>query len=307
MRWVDFLWILAFLLQPAISTERSIYTAITPVGVTKGPFFQYPSFPIFPCYIRKSPISIADPPSFRHLPIQIFYPLPCSVSLFPSTNPRILNNQMKQYILDKKASQSTNSPTGKPKDILDLALSDPDYGSSASTSELIDQLKTFFFAGHDTTASTISWTYYFLSHSPPSLLLLRKELDSIFGQGSTPQDVASQLINDPKTHTRLDYTLAVIKESLRLEPPGAPAREIPRDYIVKTRSGAEYAFPEGTMVYLSAWLLHRNRHVWGDDAREFKPERFLPGKHVPWGYVPFSKRPRDCIGSNLAYLEVENW
>ena len=55
---------------------------------------------------------------------------------------------------------------------------------------------------------------------------------------------------------------------------------------------------------LSAWMLHRNTDVWGDDAGEFKPERFMPGKALPWGYIPFSKRPRDCIGSNLAYLEV---
>src|SRR2546423_431591 len=146
---------------------------------------------------------------------------------FPFSNLRIVNNQMKQYILAKKKSHSQNLPTGKPKDILDLALSDPDYGSSTSTSELIDQLKTFFFAGHDTTASTISWAYYFLSQSPSSLLLLRQELDTVFGSESTPGEVASKLMSDPKIHNRLDYTLAVIKESLRLEPPAAPAREIP--------------------------------------------------------------------------------
>jgi len=212
---------------------------------------------------------------------------------------------MKQYILDKKASQKETSPT-KPKDILDLALSDEDYGSSASTSELIDQLKTFFFAGHDTTASTISWAYYFLSHSPTSLSLLRAEHDTVFGATSTPQDVAQKLIQDPKLHNKLDYTLAVIKEGLRLEPPAAPAREISPGYVFKTRSGGEFVFPEGTMVYLSGYLLHRNRFVWGEDAREFKPERFMPGRHIPWGYVPFSKRPRDCIGSNLAYLEVSS-
>lgn len=210
---------------------------------------------------------------------------------------------MKQYILDKKSLQPEKSQ-GKPKDILDLALLDEDYGSSASTTELVDQLKTFFFAGHDTTASTISWSYYFLSNAPSELLLLRQELDTVFGVGSTPQDVARQLIQDPKLHTKLDYTLAVIKESLRLEPPAAPAREIPEGYVIKTRMGREYAIEAGTMVYLSGWLLHRNEVVWGEDAREFKPERFMPGKHIPWGYVPFSKRPRDCIGSNLAYLEV---
>src|SRR5437763_17140537 len=100
----------------------------------------------------------------------------------------------------------------------------------------------------------------------------------------------------PKIHNRLDYTLAVIKESLRLEPPAAPAREIPPGYIPKTSSGKEFAFPEGTMVYVSAWLLHRNKNVWGEAAREIKPERFLAGKHMRWAYITVSKRSRGGIG-----------
>lgn len=219
---------------------------------------------------------------------------------------RIVNGQMETYIKDKLATQTESQKSWKTSsgDILDLALSDPDYGTSASTSELIDQLKTFFFAGHDTTASTISWSYYFLSHHPPQLLRLRQELDSIFGANTTPSQVSQKLISDPKLLTKLDYTLAVIKESLRLEPPAAPAREFPANYHFKTTSGTIYNPPEGTMVYLSAWMLHRNERVWGEDASKFKPERFLGGKGIPWGYMAFAKRPRDCIGSNLAYLEV---
>jgi cytochrome P450 len=215
---------------------------------------------------------------------------------------------MKVYIQDKLAARANSQKSwkGGNGDILDLALSDPEYGSSASMSELVDQLKTFFFAGHDTTASTISWSYYFLSHHPTELLNLRKELDDVFGKNTTPSEVSQKLISDPKLLGKLDYTLAVIKESLRLEPPAAPAREATRNYHFRTSSGETYSPPEGTMVYLPAWMIHRNVKIWGDNATEFKPERFLPAKPIPWGYMVFSKRPRDCIGSNLAYLEVSS-
>jgi cytochrome P450 len=214
---------------------------------------------------------------------------------------RIVNSQMEQYIRDKKRA---NKESSKSRDILDLALADPEYGSTASMSELVDQMKTFFFAGHDTTASTISWSYYFLSHHPSSLTRLRKELDDIFGPNTSPAQVATQLIADPKLHNKLDFTLAVIKESLRLEPPAATAREPTPNYTFKTSSGATMYPPVGSMIYLSAWMLHRNKNVWGEDAEEFRPERFMPGNSIPWGYIAFAKRPRDCIGVSLAYLEV---
>jgi cytochrome P450 len=212
---------------------------------------------------------------------------------------------MKEYIKDKLAGGVQKKKwTSASGDILDLALQDPDYGQSASTSELVDQLKTFFFAGHDTTASTISWSYYFLSHHPEELLRLRKELDDVFGPHTAPTQVAERFMADPKIHTKLDFTLAVIKESLRLEPPAAPAREPVPNYYFKTRSGATFHAPLGSMVYTTAWMLHRNKSVWGPDAMEFKPGRFMPGNTIPWGYIAFAKRPRDCIGSSLAYLEV---
>jgi cytochrome P450 len=213
---------------------------------------------------------------------------------------------MEAYIKDKLTAKTDANASwkGSNGDILDLALLDPEYGKSASMSELVDQLKTFFFAGHDTTASTISWSYYFLSHHPAEFLRLRKELDEVFGENTTPSQVSKQIIADPKLLGKLEYTHAVIKESLRLEPPAAPAREATPNYHVRTSSGSSIFIPEGAMVYTSAWMLHRNEKVWGDDALEFKPERFMNGKSIPWGYIAFSKRPRDCIGSNLAYLEV---
>jgi cytochrome P450 len=52
-------------------------------------------------------------------------------------------------------------------------------------------------------------------------------------------------------------------------------------------------------------MLHRNPRVWGEDSNEYRPERFMSGNPIPWGYLAFSKRPRDCIGSTLAYLEAK--
>jgi cytochrome P450 len=195
---------------------------------------------------------------------------------------------MRAYISDKLAAGNQSQKTWKSSsgDILDLALLDPDYGKSASTSELVDQLKTFFFAGHDTTASTISWSYYFLSRHPDILLRLRKELDDVFGANTTPTQVAEKFITDPKIHGKLEYTLAVIKEALRIEPPAAPLRAATANYHFTTSSGTVYNPPEGTMIYTSAWLLHRNPKVWGEDSIEFKPERFLSGNPIPWGYIP---------------------
>jgi cytochrome P450 len=90
-----------------------------------------------------------------------------------------------------------------------------------------------------------------------------------------------------------------------LEPPASTAREPRTDgYYLKTRSGAMYPAEKGTMLYPSAYLLHRNKNVWGEDANEFRPARFMPGSSIPWGYIAFAKRPRDCIGMPLAYLEV---
>jgi cytochrome P450 len=211
---------------------------------------------------------------------------------------------METYIQEKRSQRTNSDKSSKPRDILDFALLDPEYGSPALTSELIDQLKTFFFAGHDTTAAVISWAYYYLSRNPSTLSSLRAELDNVFGPQTTPADIATHFRETPKCHLKLEYTLAVVKEALRLEPPAATARTVPANYSFTTSSGAVYHPPENSMIYTSAWLLHRNKSVWGDDAWEFRPERFLPGASVPRGYTPFSKRPRDCIGSNLAFLEV---
>ena len=160
-------------------------------------------------------------------------------------------------------------------------------------------MKTFFFAGNDTSSSVLCWVYVFLHRNPPALAALREEIDKVFGT----EDVARQIIDKPKMLNQLEYTLAVIRETLRLEPPAQMIRTTTEPYQVTTRSGNSYVIDKDTAILINSYQMARTKSIWGDDASEFNPERFLNG-NIPPAFMSFSKRPRDCIGTNLAYLEV---
>ena len=160
-------------------------------------------------------------------------------------------------------------------------------------------MKTFWFAGTDTSASVLCWVYVYLHRNPIALAALRKEIDDVFGT----EDVAVQINENPKLLNRLEYTLAVIRETLRLEPPAQMIRVTTEPYQVTTRSGNSYIIDKDTTIMINSYQMARTKSIWGEDAEEFKPERFLSG-NIPLAFMPFSKRPRDCIGTNLAYLEV---
>ena len=164
-------------------------------------------------------------------------------------------------------------------------------------------MKSFFFAGNDTTSAVMSWIYFYLTKTPHALTSLRAELTHIFGPTSTPSEIAEQILDNPKLLNQLEYTLAVIRETLRLQPPAQPIRMTPSEYPIKIRNGQEIVLEKGQPVLIASYVMARRTWIWGHDAAEFRPERFL-GKEIPRAFMPFSKRPRDCIGTNLAYLEV---
>ena len=165
-------------------------------------------------------------------------------------------------------------------------------------------MKTFLFAGHDTSASMLSWSYYYLSFHPSCHAKLKREHDAVFGVYTDPRVVADKIRRNPTLLSRLEYTLAVLKESLRLRPIGDGVRYAPLEgYVIRTGTGSEFD-ASGTILNAQHGGLHTREEVWGLTAGEFDPERFMGGKHVPIGYMPFATRPRDCIGRNLAYLEV---
>lgn len=151
--------------------------------------------------------------------------------------------KMDKYITEKLEERFTSfTDRGKTKHIIDLALEayrkeqgiagdihdmkdlDPEFRRAA-----ISNLKAFMFAGHDTTASTITYSYYYLSRYPEVLAKLRQEHEDVFGPD--PDTVADQLRKDGHLLNKLAYTLAVIKEVTRLAPPAGTVRKAPLGYV----------------------------------------------------------------------------
>lgn len=149
------------------------------------------------------------------------------------------NNWTMNRYLEKRLDErfATRSTRGKTKHVIDLALESylkEVKGVSGDTTDVkkldsdfkvgaISNMRTFVFAGHDTTSSTICYAYYYLSRNPEMLQRIRKEHDDIFGPN--PDDVAEQLKQEPHLLNRLEYTLAVTREVLRIQPPASTVRK----------------------------------------------------------------------------------
>ncbi|XP_013416433.1 cytochrome P450 4F22 [Lingula anatina] len=179
-------------------------------------------------------------------------------------------------------------------DFLDILLTAKDSdGNGLSDEDIRAEVDTFLFEGHDTTASGLSWTIYLLANHPEHQQKCQEEIDEVM-QGRDE----IQWEDLPK----LKYLGLCLKEAMRHYPPVAGiSRKLEKDIEIMGKK-----VTAGTNVQLPIWILHHSSHVWGDDVMEFKPERFLPEnfKNVnPFGYIPFSAGPRNCIGQNFANNE----
>ncbi|EMC97183.1 hypothetical protein BAUCODRAFT_32924 [Baudoinia panamericana UAMH 10762] len=168
----------------------------------------------------------------------------------------------------------------------------------------ITQIRTFIFAGHDTTSTAIAYAFYLLHKHQDCLERIRAEHDAVLG----PIDQTPQVIkNDPYILNKLEYTMAVIKETLRLFPPVSATRKgAPGLMIRDPQSGEAYPAPPDFLVWVIHYAQHRNPKVWGDSADLFMPARFLPeneSKLPETAWRPFERGPRNCIGQELAMLE----
>jgi cytochrome P450 len=171
-------------------------------------------------------------------------------------------------------------------DLLGLLLD-----SDLTDAEVRDELVTMVIAGHETVASSLTWTLYLLARHPQAQARLHAELDDVLA-GREPgwDDLA-----------RLPWTRAVVDEALRLYPPAwVVTRRAEADDVVD-----DVALPAGTLVIISPWLLHRRPDVFADPGR-FDPARFVGdgARSLPRGaYLPFGAGPRLCIGRDFALVE----
>ena len=227
------------------------------------------------------------------------------------------------------SADGTTSFKDRKRSVIDLALDAYQKEFATSTKPgapmdkafrdaAIDSMKTFIFAGHDTTASTIAYVFYLLHWHPEVHRKLVEELDSVFGAGASAAEIAEQIKADPHVVNRLEYTLAVMKETMRLFPPASTLR------YTGTKENLTFPDPNnpGRQLPLSGFdiwpmvhLVSRNDKFFPQPTR-FVPERFIqsenpfPGSQLftPAGkdaFRPFEKGPRSCIGEQLAILEMK--
>ena len=195
------------------------------------------------------------------------------------------------------------------RSILSMSLQDIETLTPAIVDVTCDQLTSFLFAGHDTTSTLMSWAFYELSRTPHALRAVRSELDHLFGPDSSPQAVRARLLapgGEELIH-RMSYTTAVLKETLRLWPPGATAK------FIEPGTGFTITTPEtgdlcvdGLMIYFITSIIQRDPKAFGESANNFVPERWLKDTdQIPTGaWRPFERGPRNCIGQELATIEA---
>ncbi|KAF2192569.1 cytochrome protein [Zopfia rhizophila CBS 207.26] len=222
-------------------------------------------------------------------------------------------------VLDKRFSTGdANQPRKlKNKSSIDLALEtyfkecgeDVDSKTAKMNTEFrsyaINNLEILLFAGHDTTASTICYCYHMLSQNPDKLQKIRQEIDEVFGPETS---AAEQLKQKPHLINNCEFTLAVVRETLRLWAPASTVRLGQKDYFVKDPITGNMLPTEDVLVWPVAISIHRDARFWGEDVHKFRPERFLmenADKLTPHAYRPFEKGPRNCIGQELALLEMK--
>ena len=200
-------------------------------------------------------------------------------------------------IIKKRINQIKSlSGSESPRDILSLAIeaNSEDGKSKLRLQDILSQVKTFLFAGHDTTATNISFCIYELSRNPDIEKRLVDEIREVCGDLKSISPTADQL-------NQMKLLNAIIKESLRLWPPGGSARIAPPG---STLQGYDVG---AKVLYCGHTPMHTDPFYWGPDAGVFRPDRWLDVDYVaklhPFCYTPFSKGPRDCIGQVFALLE----
>lgn len=173
-----------------------------------------------------------------------------------------------------------------------IAARDKDTGAAFTRDELIDQLGVFFLAGHETSASALTWAFYILAVRPQIRARVRREVLDHIGTGP----IAMEAVR------KLPFVRSFFKEVLRLYP---PITFMPRVAEQAVQLGRK-RLRRGALVMIAPWTLHRHEKYWPDPDR-FDAERFLGDREreiQPGTYIPFGQGPHTCVGAGFATLEA---
>ena len=192
-------------------------------------------------------------------------------------------------VADRRRAETT----GSYDDFLSflMAARDPRDGQPMPDRQIVNEVLTLIVAGHETTASTLNWTWYLLSQYPEAEAQLVREASDL------------KHLPDLADLPRLPWSRQIIEESMRLYPPGWL---MTRKALHDDRLG-DYFVPAGTEIYIPPYFIQRNPAIW-PDPDDFNPGRFDPA-HAQDRHrlatIPFSAGPRNCIGERFARLEMQ--
>ena len=180
-------------------------------------------------------------------------------------------------------------------DILGMLMEarDRESGQAMPDRQLVSEIMTLVVAGHETTASTLNWTWYLCSQHSDVEKKLSQELGCL-AEGEFPE---------LRELWKFTYTRHVIDEAVRLYPPGwlMTRKALKEDQI------GDYFVPAGTEIYISPYLIQRHPALWAEPDR-FNPDRFDAGQQSDrhgLTMLPFSAGPRKCIGEFFARIEMQ--
>jgi cytochrome P450 len=197
-------------------------------------------------------------------------------------------------IIDERIAALRDCPPSDSLDVLAALVADGTLGDD----EIRDQVVTLIGAGFDTTAASLSWMIWCVSHEPGLWQRLRTEADAAYGP------IAGTPATDAQVVARLELANWVMRETTRLHPAGVVSpREAARDFVV-----GGYRIPKGTLILWSAHLAGRDQRAWPDPLR-FDPDRFVHADAeqqalADAAWVPFGRGHRNCIGFALAQIEL---
>ena len=182
-----------------------------------------------------------------------------------------------------------------PDDLLQrlIAARDPETGAAMDDDQLVDNLLTFYLAGHETTAKALMWALFLVARHPEWAERVREEVDRVAGAAPIAAQHLDQLV----------LTEQVVKEAIRLYP---PAPMMGRQSVAEGELGGRRIVP-GMNIQIPIYVIHRHVRRW-DAPDAFDPERFAPGreKEIPrYQYMPFGAGPRVCIGMTFALMEAK--
>ncbi|KAG1710800.1 hypothetical protein DVH05_013525 [Phytophthora capsici] len=211
-------------------------------------------------------------------------------------NMKIVNNMVRDIMVRSITEKTADTER---KNLLTLLMK---VNENADPRELQDTAVNFFIAGKDTTSFSLSWLIVMMNRHPRVLQKIREEIRTVL-----PELLTGKMDVPTREDTqKLVYLDAAVKESVRLWSVST-YRCTTRDTTL-TSGGF---IKKGTIVVVSKYAAARRRNVWGEDAAEYRPERWFdektgePKKITPPQFITFSTGPRKCIGMRLAMLEMK--